>query len=267
MTRKRGLIIVGLICIVLSGLVAFNGVGGSGQINMSLVALREQQGTGGNPFGPHLLPARRRRRAITEPRGAVLRRAPILRHQIRPFKVLRGPVGTKSQALRMAAATLSAAVSPGAGDAKAASFSAESNPTESASGGLHTVYEGSNVSAGLLPTARALCFVEVVSETSSSVCTTNPDVSSGLGLLLHTAGEYRLVGVLPEGATSLTVEEAGGAKIEVPLDAEGGYSFATKGTPITMRVSNSNSPVYNVPLNVPASSSPAAVQSPATPGG
>lgn len=249
-----------------------SGVGSSGQRNMSLVASRgEQHRTGGEsfsarpkPFGTHASPARRRAIAW---RGAALWRAPILRHQIRPFKALHGPAGTSSQALRKAAATLSTSMSRGAGDAKAASFSADPNPSESTNGGLYTVYEGSSVSAGLLPTARALCFVEVVSGTSSSVCTTNPDVSSGLGLLLHIAGEYRLVGVLPEGATGLTVEEVGGAMVEVPLDAEDGYSFATKGTPITMRVTNNNNPAYSVPLNGPTTTPTAGQSRPATTGG
>lgn len=270
MTGRRGLLVAAVICAVVGGGAALSGVGTGGQRSMSLVASRnEQHQSGGKAFAArlrkpssaHSLAARRR--AL----NAALRRAPILRHQIRPFKALHGSEGTKSQALRMAAAMLSASVSRDAGDAKAAAFSAESNSNESTNSGLHTVYEGSNVAAGLLPTARALCFVEVVSGSSSSVCTTNPDVSSGLGLLLHTAGEYRLVGVLPEGATGLTVEEAGGAKIEVPLDAEDGYSFATKGAPITMLVTNSNSPAYSVPLNGPKKTSATVGSSPAATGG
>jgi hypothetical protein len=247
MRRKRYLVALVVICVVLGGGAAFGGVSVSDQRSTSLVASHSEK---------------------HRTRGRVaLRRAPILRHQIHPFKALHDPVGTKNQALRMAAAALSASLSPGAGSAKAASLSAEPNPSESTSGSLHMVYENSNVSAGLLPTARALCFVEVVSEISSSVCTTNPDVSSGLGLALHTAGEYRLVGVLPEGATGLTVEETGGATIEVPLNTENGYSFATKVTPITMRVTNSNSTAYSVPLNGPKTPTAAASESPATTGG
>lgn len=264
MIRKRRLVIAVALCAVLSGGVLLSGAGGS-QKNLSLAAARSEQPTGGKPHSARLLPARRR--VIAGRRRAVLRHVR-LHHQIRPFKALHGPVGTKSQALRMAAASLAAYVSPTADarDASAASVSAEPTPSESASGGLHTVYEGSNVSAGLLPTDQGLCFVEVVSGTISSICTTNPVVSSGLGLLLHTAGEYQLVGVLPEGASTLTVEEASGATIEVPLDTEDGYAVTTKVAPITMRVTNSNSSAYSVPLNGPKTL-PEAVQSPATPGG
>jgi hypothetical protein len=251
-SKWRVFVIVAAVFFVgLGGAVLGEALGdaGAGQKEISLVDSRHRH----RVYRRHSIRLHNRGRVISKMPLAGLRR--VMLHQRRPFKALRdGPVGTKNQALRESSASLAASVLPEtslrASTANVASASAEPTASEPGSG-LRTVYEGSGVAAGLLPTSEGLCFIEIVSEIGSSICTTNPNVSSGLGLLLHVAGEYHLVGVLPEGAASARLEEANGEVIDAPLDAEDGYAITTKSVPTALRITNSNGSAASVRLNGP----------------
>jgi hypothetical protein len=122
------------------------------------------------------------------------------------------------------------------------------DPTEPLSGALHTVYHSATITTGLVPKDGGVCFVGTVSGESSAICTTAEGASSGLGLMVTSAGEYHIMGVLPEGAIGAKVEDPSGALVNAPLNGEDGYAITTKVAPAKLRVTNSDGSQYEVSI-------------------
>lgn len=162
------------------------------------------------------------------------------------FKAFREPLSPPSSALLAGAAQTAELVS------------AEPDSTEPEPGLLRTVYASASVTTGLFPTNSGVCFVAVISGVSSSTCNSTANASAGIGLLLHNNGEYHLAGVLPEEATEATIEEAGGAAVEAPLNPDRGYAVTTKAEPAKLVVTNSNGSVTRASVGEHGASTTAA---------
>jgi len=90
---------------------------------------------------------------------------------------------------------------------------------------VRLVYASRDVTTGVFPTMRGLCFVAIAFEWTTSVCKTTAEASrSGLTLLLREKGEYWVTGVLPDGATTVRVVGADGAVSEPTRSVNNGYA-------------------------------------------
>jgi hypothetical protein len=162
--------------------------------------------------------------------------------QVRMFKAFRDPAGATSQALQASATRL------------AALSAAEPHASEPQPGLLRTVYSSRDVTAGVFPTGRGLCFVAVVSGIGSSICTTTRSARAGLGLLLHTEGGYHVVGVLPDGAKAPVVTQASGEAATAPLSHQEGYAATTKTEPTAVMYASGSGTIQRITIRRNASS-------------